>query len=86
MQYNSVDDMKKFLLIAGENYYPEAGTGDWIAAFETEEDTKAEVAIIQPEDVTTGIYNYNFDRFLIRGCKYDWYKIVNLEEWTKDNI
>lgn len=34
---------KPFLLIAGDNLYPEAGTGDWIATFSTEEEAKAEV-------------------------------------------
>ena len=31
---------KRFLLIAGENYYPSEGTGDWIGCFETEEEAK----------------------------------------------
>jgi hypothetical protein len=29
---------KPYLLIAGWNYYPASGTGDWIGCFETEED------------------------------------------------
>jgi hypothetical protein len=30
--------MKTYLLIAGYSYYPESGTGDWIACYNTEED------------------------------------------------
>lgn len=33
---------KPFLLIAGENYYPSSGTGDWVDRFTTKEE--AEVA------------------------------------------
>ena len=29
--------MKRFLLIAGMNYYPKSGTGDWIDSFDTKE-------------------------------------------------
>lgn len=32
--------MKRFLLIAGDNYYPRQGTHDWIGCFETEEEAK----------------------------------------------
>jgi hypothetical protein len=31
--------MKKFLLLAGQHYYPGAGTQDWIGTFETKEET-----------------------------------------------
>jgi hypothetical protein len=35
--------MKRFLLTAGEDYYPRAGTGNWIAMFETGQEAEAYV-------------------------------------------
>lgn len=32
--------MKRFLLIAGDNYYPRSGTREWIGCFETEEEAE----------------------------------------------
>jgi len=32
--------MKPYLLIAGDNYYPSAYTGDWVACYATEEEAK----------------------------------------------
>ena len=32
--------MKKFLLLAGQHYYPGAGTQDWIGTFETKEEAE----------------------------------------------
>ena len=31
---------KPYLLIAGYNYHPEQGTGDWIGCYKTEEEAK----------------------------------------------
>lgn len=66
--------MKYFLLIAGENYYPSSGTDDWIGTFETLEEAQNKVypgiSRIVPKDV-----------FIINGCEYDWYEIVDLREW-----
>ena len=31
---------KHYLLIAGDNYYPSAYTGDWIACYETKEEAQ----------------------------------------------
>lgn len=30
--------MKRFLLLAGMNYYPSHGTGDWVDTFDTHEE------------------------------------------------
>jgi hypothetical protein len=30
--------MKPYLLIVGDNYYPSAYTGDWVACYATEEE------------------------------------------------
>ena len=34
--------MKPYLLIVGDTYYPESGTGDWIGCYKTEEEAKEE--------------------------------------------
>lgn len=64
--------MKMFLLIAGDNYYPCSGTGDWIGTFETKSDAEDEVV---KTDKTYAPYQ-------IRGGEYDWYEIVNFNDWA----
>lgn len=68
--------MKYYLLIAGDQYYPSASTGDWIDTFETFEEAKSMVIIAWS-------YGLNKDIFYINGLKYDWYEIVNLREWIE---
>lgn len=68
--------MKHYLLIAGDQYYPSAGTGDWIDTFETFEEAKSMVIIAWS-------YGLNKDIFYINDLKYDWYTIVNLREWIE---
>ena len=75
--------MKKFLLIAGDDYYPRGDTGDWIGCFATREE--AENAIIKEpyesklqwerESQTRYRYKTNDTDYV------DWYDIVDLEEW-----
>jgi hypothetical protein len=60
--------MRKFLLMAGDNYYPSAGVGDWIGCFETEEEARSQVIF------HNGYYE-------ISGSMHDWFKIINLENW-----
>lgn len=36
--------MKKFLLIAGDDYYPRAGTDNWIGCFATREEAENAMA------------------------------------------
>ena len=72
---------KPFLLIAGYNYYPSSGTGDWISTFETFEDASAAICKVDP---WSGINEYklssdNSDY----PTTYDWFKIVDLREWTE---
>ena len=64
--------MKKFLLIAGDSYYPSAATGDWIGCFSSREEAESQIIVIQ-EDL--------FGRISINGTRCDWYEIVDLEEW-----
>lgn len=67
---------KPYLLIAGWNYYPQAGTDDWIACFETYEEAESRVIKINTlsdeDNMTLKVNNES----------YDWYKIIDLREWT----
>jgi hypothetical protein len=75
--------IKNFLLIAGDNYYPESGTDDWIAAFETHEEAKAEV-VTEPS-CDPSVTERWWGAHLIRGCHYDWYEIVDINKWISEN-
>ena len=80
---------KPFLLIAGDNYYPSGGTGDWIGKFETREEIE--------KNVETRYLEYFFTKgprkgqlkekarlgVTIFGIKYDWYEIVDLRDWLE---
>lgn len=44
------DAMKRFLLIAGNNYYPHKGAADWVDIFETREDVEQRANAIQRGD------------------------------------
>jgi len=67
--------MKFFLLTAGDNYYPLRGTGDWIATFETLEEAEAVVT-----EVTDNLAD---EHYTIYGCRYEWYKIIDLRSWIQ---
>ena len=64
--------IKYYLLMAGEAYYPERGTGNWIDAYETMKEAEAQVS-----KITNNLY-------MIDGKKYDWYNIVDLRPWITD--
>lgn len=69
--------MKKFLLLAGDHYYPRSGTDNWIGCFTTREE--AENAIIKEPFEYKGKTLY---RYKTNDTDYvDWYEIVDLEEW-----
>ncbi len=69
--------MKKFLLLAGEDYYPGGKTDDWIGCFATREE--AESVVIKEPWEYNGKTHYHLK---INGVDYvDWYEIVDLEEW-----
>lgn len=65
--------MKRFLLIAGINHYPEAGTGDWVGLYETRE--AAENAFRHKNEK-------NGSLFLL----YGWYRIVDLLEVVETGV
>lgn len=60
--------MKTYLLIAGYNYYPDRGTGDWIACYNTIEEATDKMNALENADYS-----------------YDWYEIVDLNEWMCDD-
>jgi hypothetical protein len=62
---------RPYLLIAGDQYYPQWGTENWIGCFETVEELIKEISRTEESPAV-----------VIRGMSYDWYKIVDLEEWT----
>lgn len=67
---------KPFLLIAGDVYYPNKATGDWIACFETLKEASDAVVELNDGHPWDGKYQINNSR-------YDWYEIVDLRNWAK---
>lgn len=63
---------KRYLLTAGDNYYPCSGTRDWIACYETEEEARAQV--IDNGHGSYGIVGY--------ASTFDWYEIIDLASWV----
>lgn len=61
---------KPFLLLAGANYYPSAGTGDWFGTFESY------------EEALDHYHTINIPNIYTANGEYDWYKIVDLRDWT----
>ena len=79
---------KPFLLIAGYGYYPGAGTEDWQDRFETYEEAARQIETIQHyREITKGKRKgereETYKRYIYNGNKFDWYQIVNIEEWSK---
>jgi hypothetical protein len=60
-----VIEMKHYLLIAGDHYYPCSKTGDWIECYETKEEAEEKW-----EEITSKTK-----------YRYDWYEIVDLRNW-----
>ena len=85
--------MKTYLLIAGDNYYPSADTGDWIGCFSTYEEAKAQVEVKERHDYYTkgknkGEIKSTHRDYIVKGGTYgdmscDWYDIVDLRKWTE---
>ena len=67
--------MKPFLLMAGDNYYPQGGTADWISCYETMEEAQAMVKP-RPDD------GFSHPPYRINNRGYDWYEIEDLRDWT----
>ncbi len=69
--------MKKFLLIAGQDYYPGHGTNDWIGTFETREEAENHITKTSFEYKGRLVFSYKVNNI----DPVDWYDIVDLEEW-----
>ncbi len=65
--------MKRFLLIAGGNYYPQQGTRDWIDSFDTYEEA----------DSVVSTRSDTYPQYKVEGNDwgYDWYEIIDLDNW-----
>lgn len=79
--------MNWFLLIAGDTYYPEAYTGDWIGCFPTFDEARAQVTdVVHTQIITKGANKgqaqVTHTSYSIKGAKYDWFEIVDLREWV----
>lgn len=84
---------KPYLLIAGDCYYPQSDTSDWIGCFATYEEAKEQVEFKTTHDYFTkgknkGEIKSTHTTYVVTGGEYgprncDWYDIVDLREWTQ---
>jgi hypothetical protein len=84
---------RPYLLIAGDHYYPQGGTSDWIGCFSTYEEALGQVQFVVSHDYytkgknkgeiksTRTTYKVKGGEYGARGC--DWYEIVDLRGWTQ---
>ena len=70
--------MKRYLLIAGHDYYPGAGTSNWVDSYDSYEEALNMVE-------TMGENNYGRCGYTIGDMPCDWYEIVDLNEWSPRN-
>ena len=70
--------MKRYLLVAGDHYYPRSGDGDWIAAFETYEEA---FSLIEDARDKPGIGDYIINYPLGAKVRCDWFEIIDLSNW-----
>ena len=80
--------MKRFLLIAGDTYYPQGGVDDWIGCFLTYEEAASKVTLVEHKRIIThgkrkGQEEITGKSHQINGRNYDWWDIVDLREWTE---
>ena len=80
--------MKTFLLIAGDNYYPQSGTCDWIGCYDTHESAANAVTRVPHfRTITKGARKgeqvEDWHSYRIDNRTYDWYEIVDLMDWMR---
>ena len=78
--------MKRFLLTAGDSYYPQSGDMDWVGIFETREEAEALISTKQEHEYFSrgprkGQIKQSRTITSIHGKKVDWYEIIDLENW-----
>ena len=68
---------KRFLLTAGNDYYPNRADADWVEFFETREEAESCVELEEPQryKITLPSGHYTF---------VDWYRIIDFEEWENN--
>jgi hypothetical protein len=68
--------MNRYLLLAGDDYYPLHGDGDWVDFYATREQAEAEI--------TPVIVGGGRKKYIVSGSKgpLDWYEIIDTETWT----
>jgi hypothetical protein len=85
---------KPFLLIAGSGYYPESGTGDWVACYETCEEARSQVEFLEfptyfQSGKRKGEVKSIHTTYKVSGGSYikncDWFEIVDLRDWAEVN-
>lgn len=78
--------MKRYLLIAGDHYYPQSRTDDWVGCFATREEAEAKVVKTQKHELYTRGPRKNqvkstTEYYSVDGNECGWYEIVDLMEW-----
>ena len=82
--------MKRFLLTAGDSYYPQSGDGDWVDMFETREEAEAQVITKQEHEYFSrgprkGQIKESHTIRYIKDRRIDWYEVIDLETWHPNN-
>jgi hypothetical protein len=79
--------MKRYLLTAGYQYYPQSGDNDWVGMFDTAEEAER---LIQRETVheyfsrgpRKGQVKSYKEVLKILDREIDWYEIIDLQNWS----
>jgi hypothetical protein len=79
---------KYFLLTAGDNYYPQSDTRDWIGCFSTYEEAASKVTFVEHKRIIThgkrkGQEEITGSSHQIDGRNYDWWEVVDLRVWIE---
>ena len=84
---------KPYLLIAGDHYYPQGDTSDWIGCFSTYKEAREQVESVTTHDYyargkNKGEIKSTHTSYVVKGGEYgardcDWYEIVDLRRWTQ---
>lgn len=87
--------MKPYLLIAGDNYYPDAYTGDWIGTFATREEAESAVRAEKQTSLflrgpLKGQVKKEWEEYRVNHPSYgdqrvDWYEIIDLRKWMSES-
>lgn len=80
--------MKRFLLTAGDGYYPQAGSDDWVDMFDTREEAERLIRIEQEHDYFSkgprkGQIRETRQVYFVNDKRVDWYEIIDLENWSR---